>query len=154
MTENNIRAILFDFMGVLLFRRSNYILDQIVDEIDNIIGSVTDDNVFKNQTCEKFHLNRHQFNNILDKVVNKYEPYTPLWELLSKLRKIYKLAIVNNGTGLTLPNFQAKFDIDGKFDLFVSSAKEGIKKPDPEIYLLVAQKLGVKPSECLFMDDS
>jgi putative hydrolase of the HAD superfamily len=66
----------------------------------------------------------------------------------------YKLAIVNNGTGLTLSKFKSKLDIDTKFDAFISSAIEGIKKPDAEIYLLSAEKLGVKPNECLFMDDS
>ena len=28
------------------------------------------------------------------------------------------------------------------------------KKPDPEIYLLTAEKLGVDPSECLVLEDA
>ena len=154
MKTDNIKAIIFDFMGVLLFQKSDYSPDPLVDEIDDAIGKVTDDSVFEKQTCEKFHLSKDQFNNILDKVVWKYESYKPLWELLPLLRKTYKLAILNNGTGLTLPKLKAKFDVETKFDLFVSSAKEGIKKPSPEIYLLTARKLGVCPEECLFMDDS
>jgi HAD superfamily hydrolase (TIGR01509 family) len=27
-------------------------------------------------------------------------------------------------------------------------------KPDPEIYIMTAEKLGVEPSECIFTDDS
>ncbi len=154
ITRNNIKAILFDFMGVLLFKRSDYIPDPLVDEIDNIIGKDIDDDLFVRETCSRFGLNKKKFSNILDRIINKYEPYQPLWNLLPELHKTYKLAIVNNGTSLTLPKFKEKLDIDSKFDLFISSAFAGIKKPDPEIYLLAAQKLGIKPHECLFMDDS
>jgi Predicted hydrolase (HAD superfamily) len=55
---------------------------------------------------------------------------------------------------LTVPKFDAKFSIYGSFDLFVSSALEGVKKPDARIFLPTAQKLGVVPEECLFMDDT
>ncbi|OGJ38882.1 MAG: hypothetical protein A2383_02695 [Candidatus Pacebacteria bacterium RIFOXYB1_FULL_39_46] len=154
MTENNIKAILFDFMGVLLFKRGNYVPDPLVDEIDNIIGSVTNDQLFEEETCKKFHLTKNEFDGILDKVINKYEPYQPLWDSLPNLRKNYKLAIVNNGTSLTLSKFKSKLGLDIKFDAFVSSALKGMKKPEPEIYLFSAKKLGVIPSECLFMDDS
>lgn len=151
---NNTKAILFDFIGVLLFKRSNYFQNPLVDEIDKIIGSVTNDQSFEEQTCKRFQLTKNDFNSILDKIVDKYEPYQPLWDLLPNLRKNYKLAILNNGTGLTLSKFKSKLDIDRKIDAFISSAIEGLKKPEEDIYILTAKKLGVKPSECLFMDDS
>ena len=45
--KSDIKAILFDLMGVLLFKRSDYKPDRIVDEVDQVIGQVTDDNKFK-----------------------------------------------------------------------------------------------------------
>jgi len=39
------------------------------------------------------------------------------------------------------------------FDVLVLSCEVGLCKPDPEIYLLTAKKLGVKPEECLFIDN-
>ena len=39
------------------------------------------------------------------------------------------------------------------FDIVVESALEGIRKPDPRIYLLVCDRLGVEPSKCVFLDD-
>jgi epoxide hydrolase-like predicted phosphatase len=39
------------------------------------------------------------------------------------------------------------------FDAVVISAEEGIRKPDPEIYALGAQRLGLAPEECVFVDD-
>ena len=39
------------------------------------------------------------------------------------------------------------------FDTIVESAIEGIRKPDPRIYLLVCERLEVQPDECVFLDD-
>ncbi|MFA6995422.1 MAG: HAD-IA family hydrolase [Patescibacteria group bacterium] len=149
-----IKAILFDFMGVLLFPRADYKRDKIVDEIDYAIGKVTDDKLFKKETIKKYNLNKTEFNAVLDKIVDKYEPFEPLWSLLPQIRKNYKLAIINNGTSLTLPKFKSKYYLNNIFDFFVSSAIEGFKKPNRRIYELTIRKLGFKPEECLFMDDS
>jgi putative hydrolase of the HAD superfamily len=39
------------------------------------------------------------------------------------------------------------------FDTIVESAIEGIRKPDPRIYVLVCKRLAVAPEECVFLDD-
>src|SRR5262249_30460203 len=39
------------------------------------------------------------------------------------------------------------------FDVVVESSKEGIRKPDPRIYRLACERLGVDPSESVFLDD-
>ena len=39
------------------------------------------------------------------------------------------------------------------FDVLVLSCEVGLLKPEREIYLLTAQKLNVKPEECIFIDD-
>lgn len=153
-SNTRIKAVIFDFMGVLLFVRKDYEHNKTVDEIDREIGKVTNDNLFKEKIKQKFNLGEKKFNYILDKIVNKYEPFQPIWDLLPELKKKYKLAILNNGTALTLSRFGEKYNLDVQFDLFVSSAIEGIKKSDNDIYLLTAKRLGVNPEECLFMDDS
>mgnify|MGYP001580290548 CR=1 FL=1 len=150
----DIDAILFDMMGVLLFQKKDYVPDKLVDEIDTLVGRVTDDNAFKRETLKKFRLSEDRLSNVLTKIVNKYEPFQKLWDLLPELRKNYKLAIINNGTALTLSQFDNKLNFDNYFDLFISSAKEGIKKPDGEFFLTTAKRLGVASERCLFMDDS
>jgi putative hydrolase of the HAD superfamily len=59
-----------------------------------------------------------------------------------------------------LTNNWASEDQDAKmkllraeFDVFVESAIEGVRKPDPRIYELVCERLGVAPSEAIFLDD-
>jgi len=39
------------------------------------------------------------------------------------------------------------------FDVIVESAVEGLRKPDPRIYELTLQRLGVAASEAIFLDD-
>ncbi len=41
----------------------------------------------------------------------------------------------------------------GRFDAFVESAVERIRKPDPRIYRIACERLGVVPDECVFLDD-
>jgi len=41
----------------------------------------------------------------------------------------------------------------GAFDVVVESAVEGLRKPDPRIYELVCERLGIEPTEAVFLDD-
>ena len=40
-----------------------------------------------------------------------------------------------------------------EFDVFVESARVGLRKPDPRIYQLVCELLKVRPDESVFLDD-
>ncbi len=144
-TISVIDTILFDLVGVLLFPKWNYGANRLVDEIDKLVGTVTNDAVFKEKILREYHLLDNEWNAILQSIVNKYEPYTPLWRYLPKIRKYCKLGIINNGTFLTYPLFEEKYHISQQFDIFLSSAKEGICKPDQRIYLRACEKLGSKP---------
>ena len=39
------------------------------------------------------------------------------------------------------------------FDALIESSKVGIRKPDPRIYHMMCEKLGVAPPACVFLDD-
>jgi HAD superfamily hydrolase (TIGR01509 family) len=149
----SIQALLFDFVGVLLHQKEQHALDEIVDAVDTLVGQVTNDNQFRRTVCSRYHLNETAFQDILARIVDKYEPFQPLWNILPELRSRYKLAIINNGTFLTFPLFDARFGIKEKFDLFLSSAVEGVRKPDARIYQRACESLVVSPETCLFMDD-
>lgn len=148
------KAILFDFIGVLLFKKGNYKPERLVDEIDSTIGKTINDEKFKRLVIKKYGLNDEEFETTLKKIVSKYEKYQPIWEILPSIKDKYKLGIINNGTTLTLPFFRSRYEIDKYFDVFVCSAEEGIAKPNKKIYLITSKKLNIEPSECLFMDDS
>jgi beta-phosphoglucomutase-like phosphatase (HAD superfamily) len=40
------------------------------------------------------------------------------------------------------------------FKVVVSSQEAGKSKPEPDVFLLAAQKLGVLPADCLVIEDS
>lgn len=40
-----------------------------------------------------------------------------------------------------------------RFDHVIESSKVGIRKPDPRIYQMMCNILGVTPSECVYLDD-
>ena len=44
-------------------------------------------------------------------------------------------------------------DIMKLFDVVIESAKVGIRKPDPRIYHMMCEQLGVTPPSCVFLDD-
>lgn len=43
--------------------------------------------------------------------------------------------------------------ICGLFDGIICSADVGLAKPEPKIYALAAERLGLSPAECVFVDD-
>jgi putative hydrolase of the HAD superfamily len=43
--------------------------------------------------------------------------------------------------------------IDGLFDVVIESSKTGIRKPDPRIYEMACEQLGVEAGEIVFLDD-
>jgi len=44
-------------------------------------------------------------------------------------------------------------DVFARFEEIVESADSGLRKPDPRIYLLMCEKLGLQPRECVYLDD-
>jgi putative hydrolase of the HAD superfamily len=44
-------------------------------------------------------------------------------------------------------------DVLAHFDVIVESSRVGLRKPDPPIYRLVCEELGVEPAEAVFLDD-
>jgi putative hydrolase of the HAD superfamily len=45
------------------------------------------------------------------------------------------------------------YDLDAIFDAVVISGDAGLRKPDPAIYLLASDELGIPPQDCVFADD-
>lgn len=44
-------------------------------------------------------------------------------------------------------------DIMALFDVIVESSVEGVRKPDPEIYRIALERMGVEADACVFLDD-
>lgn len=76
-------------------------------------------------------------------------------KLALKLKEKYKVGILSN-----IDKYLAEIPMHKKIyslfdkDLVVLSYKYGVRKPEKEIYEIFLKKAGVKPENCLFIDDS
>lgn len=75
-------------------------------------------------------------------------------ELVEKLSKNYKTGLLSNSSSEYLRPILEQHDLARLFDEIVISSEVGIVKPTEEIFHHVLQKLGVKPENTLFIDDS
>lgn len=74
-------------------------------------------------------------------------------EAIARIRaRGLQTAVLSNN--FYLPDGKSFFPLDrNQFDVVVESCLEGICKPDPRIYQLCLQRLGLQPSESIFLDD-
>jgi putative hydrolase of the HAD superfamily len=74
--------------------------------------------------------------------------------LLHTLRPHYRLAILSNAYQWDMATWLAdERGVPGMFDTVISSARVGMAKPDPEIYHLTLERIGVQGHEAIFVDD-
>jgi putative hydrolase of the HAD superfamily len=81
-------------------------------------------------------------------------PNTPMIEFMRTLRERgYKLAICTNNVREWEHFWRAKLPVDQIFEVVVDSAFVGTRKPEPQIYQLTLERLGVAPQCALLIDD-
>ena len=73
--------------------------------------------------------------------------------LLDRLKGKFKIAALTTISKEWLDWKREKFNLDDYFSVYVSSGYSGIEKPNPKIYDLVLEELGVNAKECIFVDD-
>ena len=74
-------------------------------------------------------------------------------EVLLQLKSQCPLVLVSNFYG-NLSVVLREFGLDGLFEAVVESAVVGVRKPDPRIFLLGAEALGLPPSKVTAVGDS
>lgn len=79
-----------------------------------------------------------------------------LWPMVHEVQRLhrlgYRLAVCTNNIAAFRDTWQAQLPIR-LFDVVVDSSEEGVRKPDPAIYELTAERLGVELAACAFLDD-
>ena len=72
--------------------------------------------------------------------------------LLHRLRERFRLGVVSNSYG-NMPALLTEAAL-GPFEIILDSAVVGIAKPDPALYRLAADRLGIPPAAILHVGDS
>ncbi len=73
--------------------------------------------------------------------------------LISRLYGNYKLAVLSNSPP-GLSQWLADWNVLNFFEVVFCSGDEGTAKPDPKAFELTLERLGLKPNEAVFIDDT
>lgn len=172
MTEY--RAVLFDIGGVLTHSPVTRIIDfcrehAIPDEVRYGIFA-HDDGPWSR--FERSELTRDEFAAVFDEHVIPcgtqargssfmgwfFQGFGERPEMVAVVRHLrgrVKLGAITNNVARDEPAQvrTSGIDLPSLFDVVVESAIEGMRKPDPRIYRLACDRLGVEPSDAIFLDD-
>ena len=170
--KNNIKAVIFDMDGVIsdtldIHCRaeseilSGYGINISIKQIPERYNGVPDTEMFKD-IFEK-----------ANKTENIQEVYDKKWKLMEKLLKnniraipgaipLINILRENNfllGVASSTPiefieQVVKTLDIKEKFYALTSTYEVKHGKPNPDIFLLAAKKLGTKPQECVVIEDA
>ena len=171
------KAVLFDLDGTLLNRDKSIELfinqqyerlyellshvpkEQYISrfiELDNH-GYVWKDKVYQ-QLIDEFNISSVTWEELLQDYLEEFKHhcvgFPHICEMLEGLKnnKI-ALGMISNGYGqFQMDNIKA-LDIEKYFDVILVSEWEGIKKPNPQIFMNALEKLNVEPSESVFIGD-
>lgn len=73
--------------------------------------------------------------------------------VLLKIKQQYPMVLVSNFYG-NIATVLKEFHLDGIFDAIIESAVVGVRKPDPRIFSLGVEALGMQPNEVIVVGDS
>ena len=72
---------------------------------------------------------------------------------INKIKEMgYKVGLISDCSPET-PKAWPVTPFKGIFDVTIFSCEAGVKKPDPRIYQMACDQLGVKPEDCLYVGD-
>jgi len=156
-----IKAIIFDCFGVIVGRGFDYTYESaggdpnkdrefINEKLDQINKGIISNKEFSSAMVENLGISKDQWIKILRQ---SEKADSKLLNFIFKLRSKYKTAILSNANIGVIDDLVGTEVINACFDEVVVSAEVGLIKPDIQIYELVARKLGVKPNECVYIDD-
>jgi len=155
-----IRAIIYDCFGVLTgdtWKEFKATLSESVrDDVRNAHGAYDRGLIsyedFREQASEITGAEPEVFDQIFIHRTGRHKN-TTLLAHITELKSAYKIGILSNvGTAWIREEFLTAEE-QALFDDMVLSFEVGKSKPDPTVYELTCQRLGVEPSEAVFVDD-
>jgi putative hydrolase of the HAD superfamily len=90
-----------------------------------------------------------------EQLIGAMEPNQELFDFYGALRRERNLrfALCTNNVREWEARWRALLPIDELFEVVVDSAFVGTRKPEPEIYAITLERLGVPAEACVFVDD-
>ncbi len=167
-----IQGIIFDMDGVLIDSELHYAhmiqnmfteygmeipfsvcLEQVGKSFQDTMTTLTE--YWTNTTCkEEFHQIYERYRNALNiKYKEILFDYVP--ELMQYCKKQgMKIAIASSSPLTVIHDMAHECALESYLDFMVSGENIAKNKPAPDIYLITAKKLGLRPEECIVVEDS
>jgi epoxide hydrolase-like predicted phosphatase len=165
-----IKAILFDLGGVLLRTRDFAPRERLANrlgmsraELEELIfggesgdkaqnGEITAQQHWKNLAAQ-LHCSLEEVNHLVEEFFAYDEVDFNLIDFVRDLHKTYKTGLLSNAFDDLRQIISKRWHFEDAFDAMIISAEVRLVKPDPRIYHLAVEQLGVQPVEAVFVDD-
>ena len=166
MKTEKIKAIIFDYGGVIytpgkidfFCKRYATKLNKNPEEFMKLIKenwnkaqiNKIKSTLFWTEAAEFLEVNHEEFRQYL---LNSFKFQAGVLIIIKTLKENYKLALLSNQIEDWLEEVIREHKLDQVFDVIVTSYASKIAKPDIRIFKETAEKLEVKPEECIYIDD-
>ncbi|PWB53588.1 MAG: hypothetical protein C3F13_09270 [Anaerolineales bacterium] len=166
-----IKAIIFDLGGVLL-RTTDFAQREHLAARLGMSRSELEELIFWGESGSKaqrgeisikqhleyvrsvLNLSPEKFNEAIDIFFAEDALDNDLVDYIRDLHRGFKTALLSNAANDLRKQIVKTWHIEDAFDTMVISGEVGMVKPDAQIYQLVLDRLGVKASEAVFVDDA
>lgn len=157
-----IKAIILDCFGVLYVPIGDDFYESHVAHYANRHGQVQElarladaGEISQDQLIISIAKHTHiDANEVRRTLVNGLIRNKALLDYAQNLRKTYKIGALSNIGSKTFEQFFTSAERHQLFDAVVLSGETSLAKPQPEIFELTCQRLGVQPAEAVMIDDS
>ncbi len=153
-----IKAVIFDCFGVLYTDGKSQIIEACPDEhrqaMDDLFmqadyGYITGEE-FSEAAAALIGISRLRLSQLVDGMYHRNEL---LLRKIADYRKDHKVGLLSNVSKDMMYTLFTQDELMSLFDAVVLSSDVGMVKPSADIYLLTAARLGVKPEDCVMIDD-
>lgn len=158
--------IIFDVMGVI-FKVGDDTNDLLLPYVQTIdannsrekineiymeasLGKITSCELWKQLNCATDNTYKEIEKKYLDEYLTLDEEFLGA---ASRLKENYNIAILSNDVSEWSVYLREKYRINEFVEFSIISGDVGYRKPSEDIYKLALEKIGVEPSDCVFVDD-
>lgn len=153
-----IRGIIFDCFGVLYHGSLNHLRDITPTEHQTQLNDLSHSSdlgyVSRGDYLKAVAMYSGQSESEIERVINlDHVRNDAMIQLARSLRTTHKVALLSNVGTHVIDHLFSESELQELFDTVVLSSDLHMAKPDPAIFALTAQRLGLLPEECVMIDD-
>jgi epoxide hydrolase-like predicted phosphatase len=155
------RVIVFDFFGVVCSEIAPFVLPKYMSPEEAVrykaavvydadLGRITQDEMFENLS----KIARVPPKQLEAEFWSCVRIDPEIVALIENLRTTHRVALLTNAIVPIFRQITTRHDLERLFETILVSSEEGMAKPDPAFYTLLTDRMNVRASDCLFIDDN